>query len=165
MTTTLPTTALAVEIPATYTVPLSVTCGSCTTTDRREYTVPADLTTAERTEFVARVHLRREGWSCTPDGDYCPACQNRAYITTRLHTGSSDDCPACTAQCETPETHNWGCPCAPHGPRAARQVATLIAAAGEHSHLSADGETVCLSGICPVTPIIDIAHITRGPAR
>lgn len=66
------------------------------------------------------------------------------------HLDSSDTCRGCYARCETPETHNWGCPCAPHGPRAARQIAKHIAAHA-HSHLVADGTTVCLSG-CGQTP-------------
>lgn len=42
---------------------------------------------------------------------------------------------------------------APHGPTAARQVAQQLADDGHHSHLHADGETVCLSGHCqPRTP-------------
>lgn len=44
---------------------------------------------------------------------------------------------------------------APHGPGAARQVAQELADAGDHSHLVADGQTVCLSGGCnrpPLTP-------------
>jgi hypothetical protein len=40
---------------------------------------------------------------------------------------------------------------APHGPGAARQVAQTLADAGHHSHLVADGATVCLSG-CGQTP-------------
>lgn len=37
---------------------------------------------------------------------------------------------------------------APHGPGAARRVAQQLADAGEHSHLAAYGETVCLSRQC-----------------
>jgi hypothetical protein len=37
---------------------------------------------------------------------------------------------------------------APHGPNAARAVARELAAAGQHSHLAAYGETVCLTRTC-----------------
>jgi hypothetical protein len=37
---------------------------------------------------------------------------------------------------------------AEHGPNAARRVAQALADAGEHSHLAAYGETVCLSRQC-----------------
>lgn len=42
---------------------------------------------------------------------------------------------------------------AEHGPGAARRVAQAFADAGEHSHLAAYGETVCLSRQCG--PAID----------
>lgn len=37
---------------------------------------------------------------------------------------------------------------APHGPNAARQQARQLADTGEHSHLAAYGEDVCLTGQC-----------------
>lgn len=40
----------------------------------------------------------------------------------------------------------------PAGPRAARTVAEQLAAEGHHSHLHADGGTVCLSGHCGPHP-------------
>lgn len=49
-----------------------------------------------------------------------------------------DLCPACPAP-------------APHGPRAARQVAEALAAAGHHSHLATDGQDDCLTGQCTRT--------------
>lgn len=75
------------------------------------------------------------------------------------HIGSTDTCPGCDARCERPESHNWGCRCAPHGPRAARMVAHVLAASGEHSHLSAYGETVCLTRQCEPGP--DLLRGTR----
>lgn len=41
---------------------------------------------------------------------------------------------------------------APHGPNAARQQAQHLADMGEHSHLHAYGETVCLSHQCHAGP-------------
>ncbi|GGZ27930.1 hypothetical protein GCM10010327_67960 [Streptomyces nitrosporeus] len=39
-------------------------------------------------------------------------------------------------------------PPAPHGPHAARQVAERLAAAGAHSHLATEDQSICLSGLC-----------------
>lgn len=116
--------------------PITVFCDDCGTEVKGQYIVSIEQDKEERLE-IARTHLRAAGWSCDEDGDFCPDCLARATAALT----------------------------APHGPRAARQLATQLAQAGAHSHLSADGNTVCLSDLCPVDPIIDIVHITRGPAR
>jgi hypothetical protein len=114
---------------------IGVFCDACGTTVEGQYIVSEEQTKEERLE-VARTHLRAAGWQCDATGDHCPGCQ-----------------------ADTTPGPAYG------GPSAARLVAFDLARAGEHSHLSADGNTVCLSGICPADPIIDIAHVTRGPAR
>jgi hypothetical protein len=48
----------------------------------------------------------------------------------------------------------WPPATAPHGPHAARQVAQQLADTGAHSHLSAHGEDVCLSGTCPAAALL-----------
>jgi hypothetical protein len=116
--------------------PIGVFCDDCGTVVEGQYIVSEEQTKEQRLE-VARVHMRAAGWVCDENGDYCPDCQ----------TGTPAPLPA------------------PHGPRAARYIALQLAAAGEHSHLSTDGNTWCLSGICPADPVIDIAPLTQGPAR
>lgn len=71
-----------------------------------------------------------------------------ALLPAPPHGPSSVDCAGCYARCQTPETHNWGCGCAPHGPGAARQVADYIAASDRVSCLVADGGHVCLGRPC-----------------
>lgn len=46
-------------------------------------------------------------------------------------------------------------PPVPHGPHAARQIATDLAANGHHVHLVADSETRCLRYGCPTFPALD----------
>lgn len=40
---------------------------------------------------------------------------------------------------------------APHGAHAARQVAEHLAAAGAHSHLATEDQSICVSGLCEPT--------------
>jgi hypothetical protein len=42
----------------------------------------------------------------------------------------------------------------PHGPGAARHVAQQLAEDGHHSHLNAEGQSHCMSGMCAL-PILD----------
>jgi len=146
-----------------YPAQIGVDCDGCRTATVRDYVVSAEQTKPERLE-IARTHLRADGWVCDESGDFCPNCQTHTYLRSRLHTGSSTDCPACAAHCRTPETHNWGCACPPHGPAAARQVAEFAAAGGTHAHLSVDGNIVCLSELnpCP-NGQLDITPVTRSP--
>jgi hypothetical protein len=61
-----------------------------------------------------------------------------------------DPCPGNCADPLPDEAFAPELPPAPaeHGPGAARRVAQALADAGEHSHLAAYGETVCISRQC-----------------
>lgn len=54
--------------------PIGVFCDVCGTTCLHDYVVRVDTTRAERFE-LARTHLRKHGWSCTPERDLCPDCK------------------------------------------------------------------------------------------
>jgi hypothetical protein len=49
---------------------IAVFCDECGTTESDEYMVSEEQTKAERLE-VARSHLRKQGWQCDEDGDFC----------------------------------------------------------------------------------------------
>lgn len=49
---------------------IAVYCDECGTTESGEYMVSEEQTKAERLE-VARAHLRKQGWQCDEDGDFC----------------------------------------------------------------------------------------------
>lgn len=58
-----------------YPAQIGVFCDRCGTTVEHDYLVSDDMDQQERFE-VARAHLREhEDWSCTADGDFCPACK------------------------------------------------------------------------------------------
>lgn len=59
---------------APYPSRIGVYCDGCGTVEEREIVVSDRMSKAARFE-AARVHLRREGWSCTPDADHCPDCR------------------------------------------------------------------------------------------
>lgn len=58
---------------ARYPAAIGVFCDRCANTFEGDFVVSDDMDQAARFE-AARAHLRREGWSCTPSGDLCPAC-------------------------------------------------------------------------------------------
>lgn len=59
----------------TFPVCIVVFCDECGVEARRDYLVH-DLMTREQRLGVARHHMNRnEGWSCTPDGDFCQDCK------------------------------------------------------------------------------------------
>lgn len=49
---------------------IAVFCDECGFTESGEYMVSEEQTKAERLE-VARAHLRKRGWQCDEDGDFC----------------------------------------------------------------------------------------------
>lgn len=51
-----------------------VCCSTCGRIIRFDFVDGDRMTKTERLE-LARKHLRAEGWSCTPAGDFCPACK------------------------------------------------------------------------------------------
>ena len=54
---------------------IAVFCDGCGTEVQKPYLVH-DLMTREQRLGVARDHMSRDkGWSCTADGDFCPACK------------------------------------------------------------------------------------------
>lgn len=56
-----------------YPAVLGVHCDGCGAVVEHEHIVREDSTRADRFE-LARAHLRKHGWSCTPDHDLCPDC-------------------------------------------------------------------------------------------
>lgn len=65
---------------------IAVFCDECGFTESGEYMVSEEQTKAERLE-VARAHLRKRGWQCDEDGDFC-----------REHAGSPvEEIPAAAA--------------------------------------------------------------------
>jgi hypothetical protein len=59
---------------------VGVWCDNCGVTAEHDYLVREDSTPTERFE-AARRHLRaNEGWSCGPDGDFCPTCQGKVTV-------------------------------------------------------------------------------------
>ncbi|NUK07492.1 hypothetical protein HRW18_05575 [Streptomyces lunaelactis] len=57
-----------------YPAAIGVYCDGCGTDVVNDYIVSDALDREARFE-IARAHLRREGWSCTEAGDFCPACK------------------------------------------------------------------------------------------
>lgn len=55
-------------------VQVGVFCDGCGTTEEHDYLVREDSTKADRFE-VARRHLRKQGWQCDGQGDFCPSCR------------------------------------------------------------------------------------------
>lgn len=49
---------------------IAVFCDECGFTESGEYMVSEEQSKAERLE-VARAHLRKSGWQCDEDGDFC----------------------------------------------------------------------------------------------
>jgi hypothetical protein len=62
--------------------------------------------------------------------------------------GTAATAVAAAAEATRDDFALWPPAPAEHGPGAARRVAQALADAGEHSHLAAYGETVCVSGTC-----------------
>lgn len=61
--------------PTTFPLSIVVFCDRCGTQVGHDYVVH-DLMAREERLGVARMWLsRNEGWSSTPAGDFCPACQ------------------------------------------------------------------------------------------
>ncbi|SDM76560.1 helix-turn-helix domain-containing protein [Streptomyces wuyuanensis] len=66
---------------------IGVYCDGCGTTVERDIVVSDRMSKAERFE-AARVHLRREGWSCTSSGDLCPTCKPKPGDPGYVHHGA-----------------------------------------------------------------------------
>lgn len=63
------------SVPVPYPSQIAVFCDHCGTVTEHDYVVHDQMTREERLG-VARTHLAdNEGWSCTPEGDFCPACK------------------------------------------------------------------------------------------
>lgn len=58
---------------ALYPSRIGVNCDECWTVVEDDFIVSDRVTKAERFE-IARKRLRRQGWSCTEDGDLCGDC-------------------------------------------------------------------------------------------
>lgn len=59
----------------TYPSSIVVFCDGCGVEVEHDYVVH-DLMTREERLGVARAHLvANEGWSCGPEGDFCPRCR------------------------------------------------------------------------------------------
>jgi hypothetical protein len=57
-----------------YPCAIGIFCDECRATFEGDFIVSDDMDQEQRFE-AARAHLRREGWSCTDAGDFCPACK------------------------------------------------------------------------------------------
>lgn len=62
---------------------ITVFCDECGVEVTADYLVPADSTSADRLK-IARDHLRKHGWSCNENGDYCLDCAKLVEPTDRV---------------------------------------------------------------------------------
>jgi hypothetical protein len=64
--------------PVQYPAQIGVFCDNCGIQVEHDYTVDTSMGGTARLE-VARTHLRdHEDWTCTEEGDFCPACTAKA---------------------------------------------------------------------------------------
>ncbi|MDQ0943303.1 hypothetical protein [Streptomyces sp. V1I1] len=59
----------------TYPVTIRVNCDNDRTSFEGEFTVSDDMTQEQRFDVVRKHLTDVEGWSCTDDGYFCPACK------------------------------------------------------------------------------------------